>query len=143
MPGRTRMNDQDRIDWTLIDRYLAGECDEADERAVQNQQAADPAFGQALEAARIIRAAGSDQAPDWDLSRVWRRVARGTAVAQDPVEVRVPRPPRRRRAERARTPVVWGRLAAAAVISLLTPACSLIFSYHTRIDLVGSQALSK
>jgi ferric-dicitrate binding protein FerR (iron transport regulator) len=110
------MSDQDPIDWPLIDRYLAGECDEADARAVESRRAVEPAFADALEAARVIRAAGSDRAPNWDLARVWRGVARETAQAQDPVDVRMPPPPRPRRTQRTRTAVAWRRLAAAALI---------------------------
>ncbi len=115
MPDLARVSDQDPIDWPLIDRYLAGECDEADAHAVESHRA-DPAFARALDAARVIRAAGSDRAPNWNLARVWRGVARETALAQDPVDLRMPPPPRPRRAQRTRTAIVWGRLAAAALI---------------------------
>ena len=119
------MSSQDPIDWALIDRYLAGDCDEADVMSVDQRRVVDPAFDRALEAARVIRTAASDHAPDLDLDRVWRGVARETALAQDPVEVRMPQPPRPRRDERTRTTVVWRWLAAAALITVGSTAAWL------------------
>ncbi len=119
------MSSQDPIDWALIDRYLAGDCDEADAMSVDQRRVVDPAFDRALEAARVIRTAASDHPPDWDLDRVWRGVAGETALAQDPVEVRMPAPPRPRRDERTRTAVTWQRLAAAALITVGSTAAWL------------------
>jgi len=78
------------IDWLLLDRYLAGECSDDEVHTVRARADDDPRFAEALQAAQLIRAAGQNPAPRWDLDRTWRNVVRNTAAAQDPVQVRMP-----------------------------------------------------
>jgi transmembrane sensor len=106
------MSARDSTEWTLIDRYLAGECSVEEVRAVEARRATDPAFGDAIAAAKVIRDAAGNQAPAWDLDGVWRGVVRRTAAAQDPVKVRMPGLPTRQRFSIPE----WCRLAAAALV---------------------------
>jgi transmembrane sensor len=87
----------DPIDWPLLDRYLAGECSEAERHAIEIRCGADSEFCRALEAARCIRDVGRDPAPHWEVDAVWQNVVELTATSRDPVQVAIPRPPGRRR----------------------------------------------
>lgn len=116
------MIEPEAIDWPLLDRYLAGECSEAETQAIAARCAADPAFCRALDAARFIRDVGHDPPPHWEIDTVWRNVVDLTAVSLDPVHVAVPgRPGRRRRsvAAPARRLAVVGPLAAAVMIAAI------------------------
>lgn len=111
-------------DWGLIDRYVSGECTEAETRIVEARRSDDPAFERAIEAAGLIRQTASNRAPEWDLDRVWKDIARETARAQDPIGLRIAKPARRRR-----LPVVVGREAPwrrfAAVVLIMAAGSGL------------------
>src|SRR5579863_9088553 len=125
------MRRDDSPDWELIDRYLSGECTEAETRTVEAQRSADPAFDRALEAASLIRQTASNTAPEWDLDRVWRGIVREAARAQDPIGLRIARPARQRRLRvLIGSKASWRRLAAALFIIAAGTGVWLVRAEH-------------
>ena len=81
-------------------------------RAVEARRTADPAFGDAIAAAQVIREAGAKPALAWDLDNVWRGVVRPDRCRKGSCEGSAFLGNRRA----AISIPQWGRLAAAALV---------------------------
>jgi transmembrane sensor len=120
------IDDIDGIDWTVLSRYLAGECSAADTAAVEQWIAAGPAHAALLDELRRLWAVSATLAPTYDVERALRVAhARRTAAAAARAEAAEAPPMRVLRARVARSaprlpPTSraprWHRWAAAALI---------------------------
>jgi|SRR5579862_493072 len=121
------MTGPEQRDWVLLDRYLAGECAEAERRALEARLDDDSALRSELEVVRLVRRAGRDPAPEWHLDSVWRGVVQRTAAAQDPARIQVPGRPSPRRGIAASRG--WLRAPARAAAAVLVVALAGIGTY--------------
>ncbi len=106
------MSERDDLDWTLIGRYLHGECDDAEAERVRARLDRHPDGRGLLEDARWLLRQVDELGAEPDVEAAWRDL--------QPALDEVPARPARRGAEgglprRIRAPVV-PRLAAAAVV---------------------------
>ena len=67
------------VDWTLLAKYLSGECSEGEEDAIKERIHRDPSMRSSLKEAERIW--GASRAPselrDWNVELLWDRVCRG------------------------------------------------------------------
>jgi transmembrane sensor len=113
--------------WTLLARYVAGECSPVERARVERWLAADPARRLVLEEVRIAAALGGELrepmdpvAEQRDSDAEWRRLAAAIGVRRRPMDVL--RAPRRRWIAGSLAGV--GALAAAVVVGLLVARAS-------------------
>jgi transmembrane sensor len=65
----------DEPDWTLLGRYLAGECTPGEVEKVRGWIEADPARARLVEELRATWSAAATPATTWDTPAAWRRLA--------------------------------------------------------------------
>ncbi|MEJ7809264.1 MAG: FecR domain-containing protein [Gemmatimonadaceae bacterium] len=135
------------MEWRLLDRYLAGECDPAEEADVRHWLDADPARRQAVEALRPRASAGGAIA--WSAEEAWATLsARISAhdAAHDAARG-TPAPAQRARAVARRRwlplPTSPALCAAAAVLLVATSALVWRASDRARTESESPAAASR
>ena len=103
-------------DWTLVDRYLSGECTPDETKAIDAWIAADSSHATLLASMRVVWAEAATALPQIDEQAAWlalesrraeaRRSARPTAAL-----------PSLRRQQARHTPWLWGGLAAGLLVA--------------------------
>ena len=108
----------DEVNWTLLDRYFAGECSPSEREDVERSASADPARRAMLASARLIWEKSSTVSDGFDVDSAWRNVHARLGAQQGAVSAttRFRRPPFRSvSAPRSWRP--YAGIAAAAVVS--------------------------
>ena len=103
-------------DWTLVDRYLSGECTPDEAKAIESWVAADPSHGRLLASMRVVWAEAATPLPEVDEQAAWMALQSRRADARRAERPSIP-VPSLRMSRRRPVPWHWPAIAAGLLLA--------------------------
>ena len=127
----------DEVNWTLLDRYFAGECSPSEREDVERSASADAARRAMLASARVIWEKSSTVSDGFDVDSAWRSVHARMGGHQDAVSATISL--RRRPFRSLSAPRPWRRYAGIAAVAIVSVGIAW-FSWRDRSNGIATGA---